>query len=57
MPAAKRAPFSKAIADMGMYVQAISSQLAMPMVNVAMFAGTYVSQMKAAVSSMAAALE
>lgn len=57
MPPAKRAAFSKAIADMGMYVQAITSQLAMPMVDIKMFAGTYVSQMKSAVASMAAALE
>ena len=57
MPAAERAPFSKAVGDMGLYVQAITTQLAMPGVNVAMFAGTYVSQMKASVSSMAAALE
>lgn len=57
MPAAKAAVFNKAMADMGLYVQAISVQLSTPMVNIATFAGTYVAQMKAAVSAMAAELE
>ena len=56
MPLAKRAPFTKAMADMGLYVQAITTQLSMPMVDVSAFAGTYVPQMKAAIAAMAAEL-
>lgn len=56
LPLAQRAPYGKPMSDLGLYVQTITTQLENPMLDIKMFAGNYVDQMKAAVIALASAI-